>query len=732
MKFESVVCAEVELHLIGMSCVNCAAKIEKALNGLQGVSASVNFATEKAYVTTQSESWDSKSLIKTIQGLGFQAFEANEEFSQSGANDLVKSERVRDERMFLIAAFLTSPFIVEMFLMLLGYQHGFFSRWWQLALATPVQFWVGWRFYRGAFYSLRSKSANMDVLVALGTSVAYFLSLVVTVLDLHHLHVYFEASTTVITLILLGKLLESRAKDKTSYAVAGLIKLQPKIAFVERNGVIEQVQINNVQVGDIVLVRNGEAIPIDGEVVNGVSSVDESMLTGESLPILKMIGDKVFAATINQEGVLKVQATSIGSKTQLAQIVKIVTAAQGSKAPIQRMADKISSIFVPFVVSISIITFFGSWLFSGDLTVAFVAAVSVLVIACPCALGLATPTAIVVGVGKAAQAGVLFRDAKALEIAEKIDILVLDKTGTITEGKPEVTDIKLPSEGNLTFALQIAMSLEQGSSHPLAHAILRKAKAHYIQPLSVSRFEALSGQGIQGEIKGVNYRLGNVSWIAEKTSVDISLTNELKLTGQSLIVLANDKEILAYFSIADKVRESSNNAIKQILDRGIRVMMLTGDNEGTAKEIATHVGITEFRHSVKPSEKANAIVILQRKGLKVGMVGDGINDAPALAMADVSFSMSSGTDIAIEAADITLMKNDLTSVIVAIDLSRQVLKKIRQNLFFAFFYNVLGIPLAAFGMLNPIVAGAAMSLSSVSVLGNSLLLKRARIRQLDS
>lgn len=728
MNSDSAFSVEVELQLIGMSCVNCAAKIEKTLNNLENVQASVNFATEKAHIKVSSNKWDTNILIKKIQDLGFQAFESNYDFDQRTVSGAAKVGRTHDEGMFIVSALLTSPFLFEMVLMFTGGHHDFIPRWLQLVLATPVQFWAGRRFYRGAYYALRSKSANMDVLVALGTSMAYFLSLVVTVFDLSHQHVYFEASTAVITLILLGKLLESRAKDKTSDAVAGLIRLQPKMAFVERNDQIEEIHIKDVKVGDIVLVKNGEAIPVDGAVVGGTSSVDESMLTGESIPVYKKAEDKVYAATVNQEGVLKIRATSVGSRTQLAQIVKIVTAAQGSKAPIQRMADRISGVFVPVVVSVSILTFLGTWLFTGDLSLAFVGAVSVLVIACPCALGLATPTAIVVGVGKAAQAGILFRDAKALEVAEKIDILVLDKTGTITEGKPVVTDIKLAADIPLDFVLQIATGLEQGSSHPLAHAIVNKAKEYSIQPFKISEFQAISGQGVQGNIGGVSYRLGRATWIQESSIVDSSLVEQLEASGQSLVVLANEKDILAYISIADKVRENSKLAIKQILDRGIRVMMLTGDNEGTAKEIARQVGITEFKHSVRPSDKANAVVILQRKGLKVGMVGDGINDAPALAMADVSFSMSSGTDIAIETADVTLMKNDLTSVVSAIELSRQTLKKIRQNLFFAFFYNVLGIPLAAFGMLNPVIAGGAMALSSVSVLGNSLLLKRIRFR----
>lgn len=720
---------EIEFQLIGMSCVNCAAKIEKTLNDLDSVNASVNFATSKAIVKINTTQWRPQALVEKIQELGFQAFEIGEEVQSGMAEELVQKDKLHEQRLFLASILFTAPFLLEMFFMLLGNGHQeFIPRWIQLALATPVQFWIGWRFYRGAYYALRAKSANMDVLVALGTTMAYLLSLVVTVLDWHHQHVYFEASTAVITLILAGKVLESRAKKKTSEALEGLVRLQPKTAFVERNGKIEEIEIRNVIAGDIVIVKNAEAIPIDGVVIAGASSVDESMLTGESIPVVKGVGDKVFAATLNHDGSLRVKATGVGSHTQLAQIIKIVSMAQGSKAPIQKLADKISGIFVPTVVAISLLTFLGTWLVSGNLTSAFVAAVSVLVIACPCSLGLATPTAVVVGVGKAAHAGILFRDAKALEIAEKIDVLVLDKTGTITEGKPVVSDVKLNEHFAFEKVMQIAMSLEQGSSHPLARAIMDEGNKNQVQPIKLSSFNVSVGLGVQGELAGETYKLGKPDWIESTISINRNLLETMEAKGQTVVVLANANEVLAYFAIADKVRETSKNAIQQILAQGIRVVMLTGDNEGTAKAIAQEVGISELKHSVKPSDKANFIVALKRKKLTVAMVGDGINDAPALAMADVSFSMSSGTDIAVETADVTLMKNDLMAVSSAITLSKMTLRKIRQNLFFAFFYNVLGIPLAALGMLNPVIAGGAMALSSVSVVTNSLMLKRAKIQ----
>lgn len=700
---------ELDLQLIGMTCVNCAAKIEKTLNSFEGVQASVNFATEKAHIAYPASNLKPEDLIKAVQGVGYQAFEVNTEVGIERAKEVAEAEYRHDLRHFVISAILTAPFLIEMILMFSGDHHEFIPRWWQLLLATPVQFWIGYRFYRASYFALKLKSANMDVLIALGTSMAYLLSAIVTLRGWTELHVYFEASTAVITLIVLGKLMESRAKGKTSEAVESLLHLQPMSAFIEKDGHIIEVATKDLKKGDLVFVKNGGTIPVDGFVVEGASSVDESMLTGESLPVVKKVEDAVYAATLNQEGRLKIKATSVGAQTQLAHIIKIVTAAQGSKAPIQRLADKISGIFVPVVVLIGLLTFFATWFLTKDLQGAFVSAVSVLVIACPCALGLATPTAVVVGIGKAAQAGILFRDAKAVELAEKIDVLVLDKTGTITEGKPVVTEVQVLDPGfSREGVLQIALNLEQGSSHPLAHAIIEEAKKYQLRSSSVKNFETLPGLGVKAEIGGRKYFLGRMD---EETSM-------------TLIV---DDQVLAKFQVKDRIRESSKEAIAQIQKQGVTVMMLTGDNEATAKAIAAEVGITDFKHSVKPADKANVILMLKRKNKKVAMVGDGINDAPALAIADVSFSMSSGTDIAIETADITLMKNDLRSVAQAVTLSQLTLKKIRQNLFFAFIYNSLGIPLAAFGLLNPVIAGAAMALSSLSVVSNSLLLKRKKI-----
>lgn len=719
---------ELDLHLLGMTCVNCAGKIEKTLNAMKDVSATVNFATEQAHVKIiDGAAVDVQSLIQAIQGVGYQAFEISDQVDNQEFKKKAQEEYRKDLRHFVISAILTLPFLVEMLLMLRGGHQEFIPRGLQWALATPVQFWLGWRFYRGSYFALRSKSANMDVLVALGTSMAYILSVVVIVFDWHHSHVYFEASTAVITLILLGKLLESRAKGKTSEAVESLMRLQPQSAFKETPQGIVEVPISELRLDDVVLVKNGESFPVDGLVLEGSSSVDESMLTGESIPVVKAKGDQVFAATLNQEGALRVQAKSVGGQTQLAQIVKIVTAAQGSKAPIQKMADRISAVFVPIVVAVSVLTFVATWFLTNDFSAAFIAAVSVLVIACPCALGLATPTAVVVGIGKAAQLGILFRDAKALELAEKIDVLALDKTGTITEGKPQVAEMHVQGLTE-SEVLKIAASLEKGSSHPLAHAIIEASHKKSLADVTVQNFKSVTGEGVQGHVEGEDYFLGRTKWISSRLPLNTVLVEGMEAKGETVVVLANSKMILGYFGIADQVRESSKAAIAVLLKRGVQVMMLTGDNEGSAREIARQVGISDFKFHVGPADKANVVLALKRKKKHVAMVGDGINDAPALAMADVSFSMASGTSIAMESSDVTLMHNDLHSVVQAIELSSLTLKKIKQNLFFAFIYNILGIPLAAFGLLNPVIAGAAMALSSVSVITNSLLLKRQKLK----
>ena len=601
-------------------------------------------------------------------------------------------------------------------------------RWLQWLLATPVQFWMGRRFYIGGWHSLRGGGANMDVLVALGTSMAYFFSAVVTALTLDQ-HVYFEASAAIITLVLLGKLMEARAKGKTSEAIEALIRLQPKTARIERNGEILEVPASSLQVNDIFIVRPGENLPVDGVVMEGTSSINESMLTGESLPVSKQVNAKVFAATLNQQGLLKCRATSVGAHTQLAAIIHLVEEAQGSKAPIQRLADTISGIFVPIVVAISILTLGINWWLTSDFVSALINAVAVLVIACPCALGLATPTAIMVGTGRGAQVGVLVKNAAALENAEKIQTIIVDKTGTLTEGRPEVTDIIPIASLNTRDFLQIAASLEQGSEHPLARAVLDSAQKMQLPLHAIDDFSAITGSGITARMNGTQYLLGSPKFLAQQgVAVDEKQITTLQAEGKTVIGIAstadNDSRILGYLAIADRLRDTSLRAIERLQSMGIEVVMLTGDNAVTAAAIAKRTGITQYRAEVLPQDKAAEVMKLKTGGKFTAMVGDGINDAPALAAADVSFAIGAGSDVAIEAADITLIRNDLMSVADAISLSRATLRKIRQNLFFAFVYNTFGIPLAAIGMLNPVIAGAAMAMSSVSVVSNSLLLKR--------
>jgi Cu+-exporting ATPase len=713
-----------ELSLEGMTCAACAARIEKALSALPGVSANVNFAAEKATIRYQPGSVTVADMIAAVHKAGYGAHELVEKEREAERARKLQAYR-KEFRQFWIATAFTLPLLLQMGAMVTGGHSEWLPRWIQFALATPVQFWIGKRFYVGAWHSLRGGGANMDVLVALGTTMAYLFSTIVTGLGLQNQHVYFEAGAAVITLVLLGKLLEARAKSKTSAAVEALIKLQPRTARVERDGQTVDLPIEQIRPGDACLVRAGERIPIDGEVTDGSSSVDEAMLTGESMPRPKSIGSKVYAATQNIDGMLKLRATEVGNQTQLAHIIRLVEEAQGSKAPIQRLADVISGIFVPVVVVIALLTFALWWWLAGDLTAALISAVAVLVIACPCALGLATPTAIMVGTGRGAQTGILVRDARALEQAEKIATLVVDKTGTLTEGKPAVTDM-LPGEG-MTEAtlLSTAASLEQGSQHPLATAILAHAQSRGVNPGAVSEFTSVAGRGVCALVDGERTYLGSLAYLAE-SGVPLAETNAQALAeqGKTVVGVGTAKALIGLIAVADRLRADSAAAVRRLQEMGVEVVMLTGDNAQTAQAIAREAGVDRFVADVLPQDKAQEVVRQKAQGKVVGMAGDGINDAPALSAADVGFALSSGSDIAIEAADVTLMRNSLVNVADAISLSRATLRKIRQNLFFAFVYNVLGIPLAAMGMLNPVIAGAAMAMSSVSVVSNALLLKR--------
>ncbi|OGS92631.1 MAG: copper-translocating P-type ATPase [Gallionellales bacterium GWA2_60_18] len=710
----------IELQITGMHCASCSARLEKSLNHLPGVKAVVNIATEKASIGFDPATSDIETIIAAVRNTGFDAHPLRDFAAE-------KAERAaayrREQLRFAFAALLSLPLLAEMLTMLVGI-HLMLPGWLQFALATPVQFIAGWRFYTGAWSSIRSGGANMDVLVALGTSAAWLLSAVTLLFALDQ-PLYFEASAMLITLILLGKLLEARAKGKASSALEALINLQPKMAHVERDGVLQELAVEQMRAGDVFLVRPGESVPVDGVVLEGASGMDESMLTGESLPQAKQPEDKVYAATLNQHGVLKCSALAVGSHTQLAAIIRLVEQAQGSKAAIQQLADRISAVFVPAVLVVALLTLSGWWLAGADLGTAIINAVSVLVIACPCALGLATPTALVVATGRAAQAGILVKDATALERAHQLAVLVVDKTGTLTEGKPAVTDL-LPAPGIAPDQLlHVVAALAQNSTHPLSRALLDYTAEHGIAPAQAAQLHEYSGQGLSAELDGAPCLLGSPAFAAQQgVALDAAAVQALQAEGKSIIVLARNGAALGLIALADRLRDSSRAAAARLAAMGVRVVILSGDNRATAQAIAHQAGITEFIAEVLPQDKAAKVDSFKAEGRLVGMAGDGINDAPALAAADVGFAMRSGSDIAIETADITLMRNDLASVADAISLSRATLGKIRQNLFFAFAYNVLGIPLAVAGMLNPVVAGTAMALSSVSVVSNALLLKR--------
>jgi P-type Cu+ transporter len=743
----------VEFAIGGMTCAACSTRLEKVLNRQPGMQANVNLAAERARVRLNGVA--PEAVIAAVAKAGFSAAVVDGQ-----TRDKEKTEKLlvyrKEIRRFWISVALTLPLVAQMAFMFGGHGHENepmreLPRWLQMLLATPVQFWIGWRFYDGAWKTLRGGGANMDVLVALGTTMAWGFSAVVTVLGLEQ-HVYFEAGAAVITLVLLGKLLEARAKARTSDAIESLIRLRPKTARVERDGQWVELAVDALMPGDVFLVRPGESVPVDGEVIDGESSLDEAMLTGESMPVGKRTGDRVFAATANGQGALRCRATGVGEQTLLAGIIRLVGEAQGSKAPVQRLADRISGIFVPVVCTIALVTFLAWWWLGGDFATALVNAVAVLVIACPCALGLATPTAIMVGTGQGARAGILVRNAEALERAEKIGILALDKTGTLTCGQPQVTDL-LARGVDRDEALRLAAALEQNSEHPLARAVIAAHVASSVGKSAgknagtslgenlaanvavnlpkVSNFRALPGHGVEGEIEFAQesrqFRLGAPAWFGLESDGEILA---LQGEGKTVVVLVEmdalneAPKVLALIAIADALRPTSREAVARLRARGIRVVMLTGDNAATAAAIAAQAGIEEFRAGILPGDKAAAVNALKSDKTLVAMVGDGINDAPALAAADVSFAIGAGSDAAIEAADLTLIRSDLLSVADAISLSGVTLGKIRQNLFFAFIYNILGIPLAALGMLNPVVAGAAMAMSSVSVVSNSLLLKR--------
>lgn len=732
----------VDFQLEGMTCAACANRIEKGLNKLPGVTnATVNFAMETARVEYSPSDVSVSDMQNKVQQLGYKAILKT---GNEAAHDHRAKEVQHQKRKLLFSAILSLPLLWSMvghfsFTSWIYMPEILMNPWLQLLLATPVQFYVGRQFYVGAYKALRNGSANMDVLVSLGTSAAYFYSLYLTIAwyvgggGAHHgPSLYYETSAVLITLVIMGKLFESLAKGRSSEAIKSLMGLQAKTALVVRNGQEISVPVEEVIAGDIVLVRPGDKVPVDGEVMEGVSSVDESMLTGESIPVEKKPGDAVIGATINKNGMLKIKATKVGKETALAQIIKVVEEAQGSKAPIQRVADVISGIFVPIVVGVAAAAFLIWYFFvtPGDFAGALEKAIAILVIACPCALGLATPTSIMAGSGRAAELGILFKGGEHLEQTHKIDAIILDKTGTVTKGKPELTDVL--AEGDEAEFLRLVGAAEKNSEHPLAEAIVAGIREKGIELPATEAFEAIPGYGIKAVVEGKELMIGTRR-LMETFNVDAkqayAAMSRLEEEGKTAMLVAVNKRYRGMVAVADTIKETSKDAVARLKAMGIQVIMITGDNERTAKAIAAQVGIDHVLAEVLPEGKAEEVRKLQAQGKKVAMVGDGINDAPALATADIGMAIGTGTDIAMEAADVTLMRGDLSSIPDAIYMSRKTMSNIKQNLFWALGYNTLGIPIAAVGLLAPWVAGAAMALSSVSVVLNALRLQRVKVPQ---
>ena len=734
-----VITEKKELVLTGMTCAACATRIEKGLKKSDGVmNANVNLALEKASVEYNPSVVSPQDLIQTVEKLGYGAMVKSDENEKDVVDYRVK-EIEKQQGKFIFSMILSLPLLWAMvghfsFTSFLYVPEAFMNPWVQMALATPVQFYIGKQFYVGAYKALKNKSANMDVLVALGTSAAYFYSVYLSIQTIgnnaHSVGLYFETSAVLITLILLGKVFEARAKGKSSEAIKKLMGLQAKTATVLRDGAESIIPLEEVVSGDIVLVKPGEKIPVDGEVFEGSSALDESMITGESVPVDKTVGDTVIGATINKNGFLKIKATKVGRETALAQIIKVVEEAQGSKAPIQRLADSISGVFVPIVVGIAVITFLIWYILvaPGDFAEALEKLIAVLVIACPCALGLATPTSIMAGSGRAAEYGILFKGGEHLEGTHKINTVILDKTGTITNGSPVLTDV-ITDQNEAEF-LSLVGSAEKQSEHPLAQAIVDGIKKKAIDLKDVSEFESITGYGIKAVVEGKEVLVGTRR-LMTKFSIDIEPVLDrmetLEKQGKTAMLAAVDGAYAGVVAVADTIKDTSTEAIKRMKEMGLEVIMITGDNKQTASTIAKQAGVDHVIAEVLPEGKAEEVKKLQQQGKKVAMVGDGINDAPALATADIGMAIGTGTDVAMEAADITLIRGDLNSIPDSILMSHKTMRNIKQNLFWALAYNTIGIPIAALGFLAPWLAGAAMAFSSVSVVLNALRLQKVKL-----